>query len=107
MTPSGRWTRLAGWGWISSLADGGYSGAGDFAHYALTDHQFSVIAVIDSAANLLERVQCSAACGVDFALTTDNMIGFSGYVFNHGSMRGSVHRAFPPLRPRVGTVDQS
>src|SRR5690554_3370924 len=37
-----------------SNADGDYVDSGDFTHYALTDHQFSVIALIDSAANLIE-----------------------------------------------------
>lgn len=39
-----------------SNADGDYIDSGDFTHYALSDHQFSVIALIDSAANLIERV---------------------------------------------------
>ena len=36
--------------------DGHYTDAGSYTHYALTDHQFSVVALISSSGRLIERV---------------------------------------------------
>jgi RHS repeat-associated protein len=40
--------------------DGDYTDAGSYTHYALTDHQFSVVALISSTGHLIERVSYDA-----------------------------------------------
>ena len=40
--------------------DGDYTDAGSYTHYALTDHQFSVVAMISNSRRLIERVSYDA-----------------------------------------------
>jgi len=42
-----------------SNANGEYDDTVDFTRYTLTDHQFSVVAVIDEVAKLVERISYS------------------------------------------------